>query len=145
MLSTCEITEIFYLMDEFSKEFNQTLSGHQIREDNGKKHRNKPNRLSDSEVMTILVSFHCKHSVNHVFVREASPAIFVRPSAHPMVWSGQQLFVFIKWQDLTLCPKHSDTIRIFQDICPKHVYFSSCVAAVQPGRGCNPYRRNECC
>ncbi len=58
MLSTCEITEIFYLMDEFSKEFNQTMSAHQIREDNGKKHRNKPNRLSDSEVMTILVSFH---------------------------------------------------------------------------------------
>ncbi len=58
MLSTCEITEIFYLMDEYSKEFNQAMSAHQIREDNGKRHRNKPNRLSDSEVMTILVSFH---------------------------------------------------------------------------------------
>ena len=58
MLSTCEITEIFYLIDEFSKEFNQTMSKHQIRENNDKKHRNKPNRLSDSEVMTILVSFH---------------------------------------------------------------------------------------
>ena len=58
MLSTCEITEIFYLIDEFSKEFNETMSKHQITEDNVKRHRNKPNRLSDSEVMTILVSFH---------------------------------------------------------------------------------------
>ena len=49
MLGTCEITKIFYLMDEFSKEFNQTMSYHQLREDNSKKHRNKPNRLSDSE------------------------------------------------------------------------------------------------
>ena len=58
MLSVNEVTELFYLIDEFSKEFNQTMSNHQIIEDNGKKHRNKPNRLSDSEVMAILVSFH---------------------------------------------------------------------------------------
>jgi len=58
MLSVNEVTEIFYLIDEFSKEFNQTMSNHQIIEDNGKKRRNKPNRLSDSEVMAILVSFH---------------------------------------------------------------------------------------
>jgi hypothetical protein len=58
MLSTDEITEIFYLTDEFSKEFDMTLSKHQLRDDNGKRHRNKPNRLSESEVMTILVAFH---------------------------------------------------------------------------------------
>ena len=58
MLSVNEVTEIFYFIDEFSKEFNQTMSKHQIIEDDGKKHRNKPNRLSDSEVMAILVSFH---------------------------------------------------------------------------------------
>jgi hypothetical protein len=58
MLSTNEVMEIFYLIDEFSKEFDMTLSRHQLRDDNGKKHRNKPNRLSDSEVMTILIAFH---------------------------------------------------------------------------------------
>lgn len=58
MLSTDEITEIFYLTDEFSKEFDMTLLKHQLRDDNGKRHRNKPNRLSDSEIMTILVAFH---------------------------------------------------------------------------------------
>ena len=58
MLNTCEITEIFYLIDEFSKEITQTMSKYQIIEDSDKNHRNKPNRLSDSEVMTILVTFH---------------------------------------------------------------------------------------
>lgn len=53
-LYTDEITEIFYLTGEFSKEFDR----HQLNDDNGKKHRNKPNRLSESEVMTILVAFH---------------------------------------------------------------------------------------
>jgi hypothetical protein len=58
MLSTNEVTGIIYLIDEFSKEFEHSFSKHQLNEDNGIKHRNKPNRLSDSEVMTILVSFH---------------------------------------------------------------------------------------
>ncbi|MDR2914713.1 MAG: IS982 family transposase, partial [Tannerella sp.] len=58
MLSTNEVMEIFYLIDEFSKEFDMTLSRYQLRDDNSKKHRNKPNRLSDSEVMTILIAFH---------------------------------------------------------------------------------------
>lgn len=53
MLSVNEITEIFYLADEFSKEFNSTLSVHLLRKDTTRKHRNKPNRMSDSEEMTI--------------------------------------------------------------------------------------------
>ena len=58
MLTANEITEIFYLSDEFSKEFAVTFKKHVLRKDNGKKHRNKPNKLSDSEVMTILIAFH---------------------------------------------------------------------------------------
>jgi hypothetical protein len=58
MLTVNEVTEIFYLSDEFSKEFALTFKKHVLHEDNGKKHRNKPNRLSDSEVMTILIAFH---------------------------------------------------------------------------------------
>jgi len=58
MLTANEVTEIFYLSDEFSKEFAITFKKHILQEDNGKKQRNKPNRLSDSEVMTILIAFH---------------------------------------------------------------------------------------
>jgi hypothetical protein len=58
MLTGNEITEIFYLSDEFSKEFAFSFKKHVLHDDNGKKHRNKPNRLSDSEVMTILIAFH---------------------------------------------------------------------------------------
>jgi len=58
MLTANEVTEIFYLSDEFSKEFAITFKKHVLHEDNSKRHRNKPNRLSDSEVMTILTAFH---------------------------------------------------------------------------------------
>ncbi|MDR1623453.1 MAG: IS982 family transposase [Tannerellaceae bacterium] len=58
MLTSNEVTEIFYLSDEFSKEFDVTFKKHFLNEDTGKKHRNKPNRLSNSEVMTILITFH---------------------------------------------------------------------------------------
>lgn len=58
MLSICEITDIFYLCDEFSSEFNKSILNYRLKEDNGKKHRNKPNRMSDSEIMTILICFH---------------------------------------------------------------------------------------
>jgi Transposase DDE domain. len=58
MLTVNEVTEIFYLSDEFSKEFDMTIKKHVLNDDNGKRRRNKPNRLSDSEVMTILIAFH---------------------------------------------------------------------------------------
>lgn len=58
MLSSCEVTDIFCLCDEFFSEFEYFYPKHALREDNGKRHRNKPNRMSDSEVMTILIAFH---------------------------------------------------------------------------------------
>lgn len=58
MLSVFEITDIFYLCDEFATDFEVYYPKHTLREDNSKRYRNKPNRLSDSEVMTILIAFH---------------------------------------------------------------------------------------
>jgi hypothetical protein len=58
MLTVDEVTEIFYPGDEFSKEFDITVKKHVLHKDNGRKHRNRSNRLSDSEVMTVLIAFH---------------------------------------------------------------------------------------
>ena len=51
-----KVTEIFFILDEFSKNFNKTIKKHSVGD--GKRHRNKPNRLSDAEVMLILIMFH---------------------------------------------------------------------------------------
>ena len=48
MLTVNEVTEIFYLSDEFSKEFDVTQK-HFLKEDNGKKHRNKCRDLNIKE------------------------------------------------------------------------------------------------
>jgi hypothetical protein len=58
MLTIDEITEIFYLCDDFSKEFDKSYKKHILQADNGKKIRNRLGKLSHSEVMTILISFH---------------------------------------------------------------------------------------
>ena len=56
MIADNKITEIFYLVDDFSKIFNSTLKANSISD--GKKHRNKPSKLTDSEVIMILLLFH---------------------------------------------------------------------------------------
>jgi len=58
MLTINEVTEIFYLCDNFTKEFEKSHKKYILNVDNTKKTRNKPNRLSHSEVMTILITFH---------------------------------------------------------------------------------------
>ena len=58
MICKDKITEIYFIIDEFCKEFNQTITDHSLPLDNGVKRRNRKSTHSDSEVMTILVLFH---------------------------------------------------------------------------------------
>lgn len=53
-----KITEIFYIIDEFCKEFEEAKKDHVLTQDTVIKHRNRKFGLNDSEVMTILVLFH---------------------------------------------------------------------------------------
>lgn len=53
-----KVIEIYYLVDEFCKEFDLAKLGHIITEDSSKKHRNRKFKMSDSEVITILIIFH---------------------------------------------------------------------------------------
>lgn len=53
VLSNSKITEIFYLIDEFCLEFEQTIKKHTL----GNAPKKKP-RMSCSEVITIMVLFH---------------------------------------------------------------------------------------
>ncbi|MBN2775723.1 MAG: hypothetical protein JXR31_15820 [Prolixibacteraceae bacterium] len=52
-LSKDKITEIFYLTDEFCREFEKTVSNYSL----GNTPRKKP-KMSSSEVITIMVLFH---------------------------------------------------------------------------------------
>jgi hypothetical protein len=53
-----KLVEIFFFADEFCKEFYKAFGGARLGSDNSKKSRNKPCKLSDSEVITILIAFH---------------------------------------------------------------------------------------
>ena len=99
-----KVSEIFFILDEFSKNFNKTIKKHSVGD--GKRHRNKPNRLSDAEVMLILIMFHdggyrclkhyyanciCVHC-KHLFPRQVSYNRFVELERKVML----QLCCFVK-------------------------------------------------
>jgi hypothetical protein len=56
-----KITEIFYLVDEFCKEFERNKEGHILAEETCVKRRKRKFTLSDSEVITIVIMFHLKN------------------------------------------------------------------------------------
>ena len=64
-LSLCyhshEVTEIFFIIDEFDKNFEKIVSDHSLVQNTDLKQRNRKLTLSDSEVMTILILFHSGH------------------------------------------------------------------------------------
>ena len=60
MIFRDKITEFFCVLDDFCKEMNQIIDQNVILEDTGKKKRNRKSKMSDSEVITIMVLFHLK-------------------------------------------------------------------------------------
>ena len=59
-MTDVNLVKIFCILDEFCKYCTPELKKHQFSTPE-KRHRNRKSRLSDSEVMTILVIFHTKN------------------------------------------------------------------------------------
>lgn len=57
-MDTDKITETFCLVHDFCKEFEKAMKGHVFPENVSVKQRNRKFKLSDSEVITILIVFH---------------------------------------------------------------------------------------
>ena len=60
MISKDKVTEIFCLVDDFCKEMQMTLDQYAMEAENGRPRRKKRPKMSDSEVITIMVLFHLK-------------------------------------------------------------------------------------
>ena len=61
MITKDKVIEIFCIIDEFDKNLSEELSKNLRLPSVGKdgiRHRNRPGRLSESEIMTILVYYH---------------------------------------------------------------------------------------
>ena len=90
MFSEVKVAAIYCIADDFCKEFAKVQEKYMV-EGKNHKHRNKPNRMSDAEIMVILILFHsggfrcfkhyykeyiCKH-LTHLFPRRVSYNRFV--------------------------------------------------------------------
>ncbi|MDR2086619.1 MAG: hypothetical protein LBP72_05530 [Dysgonamonadaceae bacterium] len=58
LLTTNKITEIFCIVDDFCKEFSKELAKMPQLPEDGKKHRNRPCGMSESEIIPILLLYH---------------------------------------------------------------------------------------
>lgn len=60
MITKDKVIEIFNMADECSREFSKVRQKYSLDEgrNDGKRRRNKPNRMSDAEIMVILILFH---------------------------------------------------------------------------------------
>ena len=99
-----KMVEMYYIIDEFCTQFNRTMQQSCL--EDGRRHRNKPSRLTDAEVILILILFHmggykclkhyyvnyiCKHC-NHMFTRHISYNRFVERQQSVLL----QLGYFVK-------------------------------------------------
>lgn len=73
MLTDDKVTEIFVMADEFCKVFNQMQKRRGLNPSNtGKRHNFRSNRMSDAEIMTILIIFHMSNHkcFKHFYLNE---------------------------------------------------------------------------
>ena len=125
MFPKSKVTEIYCMTDDFCKEFSFQQEKYMI-EDKKIGHRNKPNRMSDAEMMVILILFHsggfrcfkyyykeyvCKH-LEHLFPHWVSYNCFVELEKEVLL----PLTIFIKKVLLGTCTGIS-----FVDSTPLHV------------------------
>ena len=73
MIPANKTVEIYYLVDEFLKEYDSVIKSHSLDEGAPKKRRNRKFTMSNSEIMTILILFHSSSFRNlkhfYLFVR----------------------------------------------------------------------------
>jgi hypothetical protein len=70
VITDSKIIEIFCLLDDFSKEYNNLVTKNSLLDPIKKKTRKRKRRMSDGEVMTILVIFHLKsyRNLKHFYI-----------------------------------------------------------------------------
>ena len=105
MFPESKVTEIYCMADDFCKEFTFQQEKYMIK-DKKTNHRNNPNRISDAEIMVILILFHsdgfrsfkhyykeyvCKH-LKHLFPRQVSYNRFIELEKEVLL----PLTIFIK-------------------------------------------------
>jgi hypothetical protein len=58
-LTIDKIAEIYCIANDFCKEFSKEVQKCQILPDDGKRHRNRSFTMSDAEIITVMICFHC--------------------------------------------------------------------------------------
>ena len=139
MIPTNKTVEIYYLVDEFLKEYDAVIKSHSLEEGAAKKRRNRKFTMSGSEVMTILILFHfssfrdLKHF--YLFVRSHMKSDFPHTVSYNRFVELERkvcipLAVFLKMKALGQC-----TVAYFLSILlPSEAAISKEKSSIKPSR-----------
>ncbi len=115
MFTEDKVTEIYCMADDFCKEISSWQEKYMLedKQEDSVRHRNKPNRMNEAEIMVILILFHsggfrcfkhyyqeyvCKH-LKHLFPKHVSYNRFVELEKEVLL----PLTIFIKQVLLGQC------------------------------------------
>ena len=88
MITKDKVTEIFRIIDEFDKNLdgelkkNLSLPAHN---GNGKRYRNRKGKLSESEIMTILICYHFGTYRSIIRIVSAAASTKSSPMRYPII------------------------------------------------------------
>ena len=68
MTTDYKVTELFCIIDEFCKHFDEENAGNLLEDNSGTKRRRRQASLSDSEIMTILLYFGTFRNLKHCYL-----------------------------------------------------------------------------
>ena len=94
MFPESKVTEIYCMADDFCKEFALQQEKYMI-EDKKTKHRNKPNRMSDAEIIVILILFHSGgfRCFKHYCWEPVPASVLLTPLLYVSVVIKESLFI----------------------------------------------------
>lgn len=120
------IVEIYYFVDDFVKEYSKIIKNACISSNDGKKHRNKPSKLSMAEVITIMITFHLGgfRNLKHYYefyVKKHLSKYFPKTVSYNRFVELQQSVLFVMTLFLKIAKLGKDTGIAFVDSTPLRI------------------------
>ena len=88
MITKDKVTEIFCIIDEFDKNLDGELKRNlrlPAHNGNGKRYRNRKGKLSESEIMTILICYHFGTYRSIIRIVSAAASTKSSPMRYPII------------------------------------------------------------
>ena len=122
MIAEDKVIEILYMADEYNRKFSKIRQKYSLEDgqNDGKRRRNKPNRMSDAEIMVILILFPVLSSFSRFVELEKEVALSLALLIKDVLWGKCIGISFTDSTALRVCHiKRMHSHRTFSGLAQK--------------------------